>query len=328
MSQALSSVFRPKCHLQYVQATSACLSPTQAVKPLISTLSMKVTRSAAKCLTRSSVSVCNNIDTDGAATPRRSQGGGPACSRCFPSPSAERGRPSLHRRARLLRSSRPRAGQVRNGASPPGRRASGQPGGRSVRLQPTSILCRRSGFPGARHPRTVAASARSSAQSQVQRGSSRLRRAVARRTGCSWARNRGGGGQTPLWSYSSSPVSRPSFGSAQKKTRDHPPVELTTNRTDGRYLFEQYEALRREALRQDWKERGHGMALFVTRGMTAWVAAVAALEPAAPEPSPCVGADTSQSRRPMVALSFRAELTAVLAGMVLAYCGGKEEAVG
>jgi hypothetical protein len=70
------------------------------------------------------------------------------------------------------------------------------------------------------------------------------------------------------------------------------------------------------------------MALFMTRGMTAWVAAVAALEPAAPEPPHYVGEDTQQSRRPMVALSFRAELTAVLAGMVLAYCGDKEEAVG
>jgi hypothetical protein len=70
------------------------------------------------------------------------------------------------------------------------------------------------------------------------------------------------------------------------------------------------------------------MALFVTRGMTAWVAAVAALEPAAPEPPHCAGEDTQQSHRPMVALSFRAELTAVLAGMVLAYCGGKEEVVG
>jgi len=70
------------------------------------------------------------------------------------------------------------------------------------------------------------------------------------------------------------------------------------------------------------------MALFVTRGMSAWVAAVAALEPATRELPHCAGEDTQQSRRPMVALPFRTELTAVLAGMVLAYCGGKEEAVG
>jgi hypothetical protein len=69
------------------------------------------------------------------------------------------------------------------------------------------------------------------------------------------------------------------------------------------------------------------LALFMTRGMTAWVAAVAALAPAASEPPHCAAEGTPQSHRPMVALSFRAELTAVLAGMVLAYCDGKEAAV-
>jgi uncharacterized membrane protein YdfJ with MMPL/SSD domain len=69
------------------------------------------------------------------------------------------------------------------------------------------------------------------------------------------------------------------------------------------------------------------MALFMTRGMTAWIAAVAALAPAAPQLQQRAVED-SQSHRPVVAPSFRAELTAVLAGMVLACCGGKEEAVG
>lgn len=328
MIQALSIGFRPKCHLKYVHAISVCLPLRRHLKPFVPKTSIRLTSLTLKGLTFWSINVCINIDRNGAATSRKSQGGGPARSRRSPSPSAEGGRPSLHRRARLLRSSRSRAGQVRNGAPPPRRGASGQLGGRSVRLQPTSILCRRSGFPGARHSRAAAASARPSAQSQVHRGSSRLRRALARRSGCPRTRTRGGGGATSLWSYGSSPLSGPSFGPAQKKTRAHPPLELTTSRTDGRYLFEQYEALRREALRQDWRERGHGMALFVTRGMSAWVAAVAALEPAAPEPPHCVGEDTPQSRRPMVALSIRAELTAVLAGMVLAYCGGREEAVG
>jgi hypothetical protein len=71
------------------------------------------------------------------------------------------------------------------------------------------------------------------------------------------------------------------------------------------------------------------MALFMNRGMTAWVAAVAALASAAPQPRPCAPEEALQSHRPMLALSFRAELTAVLAGMVLACCDGKkEEAVG
>lgn len=70
------------------------------------------------------------------------------------------------------------------------------------------------------------------------------------------------------------------------------------------------------------------MALFMTRGMTAWVAAVAALAPAVPKPKQGGAEEALQSHRPMVVLSFRAELTAVLAGMVLACCDGKEVAVG
>jgi hypothetical protein len=80
-------------------------------------------------------------------------------------------------------------------------------------------------------------------------------------------------------------------------------------------------------LEGDWGERGHGMALFLTRGMTAWVAVVQALAPAAPKPQQCA-ADDALSYRPMLSFSFRAELTTVLAGMVLACSGGEEEAVG
>jgi hypothetical protein len=67
------------------------------------------------------------------------------------------------------------------------------------------------------------------------------------------------------------------------------------------------------------------MALFMTRGMAAWVAAVAALAPAVPKPQQSAAEETAQAQRPMVALSFRTELTAVLAGMVLACSGGEEE---
>jgi hypothetical protein len=75
--------------------------------------------------------------------------------------------------------------------------------------------------------------------------------------------------------------------------------------------------LRREAVEGDWEERGHGLALFLARGMTAWVAAVEALAPAAPKRQ-CAADDSSQSHRPTISFSFRAELTTVLAGMVLA----------
>lgn len=80
-------------------------------------------------------------------------------------------------------------------------------------------------------------------------------------------------------------------------------------------------------MEEDWSERGHGLALFLVRGMTAWVAAVAALAPAAPKSRPCAADDTAQSHRPTVAFSLRAELTTVLAGMVLACSRGEEEVV-
>jgi transposase len=113
----------------------------------------------------------------------------------------------------------------------------------------------------------------------------------------------------------------------KKKTHDHQVISLTPQIADRLYLLEQYEALRREALEADWGERGHGMALFLTRGMTAWVAAVEALAPAASKPQHDAAKDAAQSPQPKLAFSFRAELTAVLAGIVLACSGAEEEAV-
>ncbi len=84
------------------------------------------------------------------------------------------------------------------------------------------------------------------------------------------------------------------------------------------FVLEQYEALRREALAPlSVSVRGHGLALFLSRGMAAWVAALRCVvppgtprrvtEPAAPGPCPLPAA--------------RAELTRLLAGMVLACTG-------
>jgi len=328
MIRALSIGFRPQCHRQFVRSAFGCPLPYYRNKPFKPRVTGTVMSSVLKSLTFLLVSVCNEIDTNGATISRRSQGGSPARSGRSPSSSAERARPSLHRRARLLRSSRPRAGQVRNATPPPHRAAPSQPGSRNLRRQPTGILCGRSGVPGKRHSRTIAASARTPAQPQVYRGSSRLRRALARGAGCPRARNRCGGGPPPFWNYGSSALSRPSFGSAQKKTGDQTPNGLTSCLGGGRYLLEQYEALRREALREDWRERGHGMALFISRGMPSWVAAVAALAPAARQPQQSAAEEAPHPQRPVVALSFRAELTAVLAGMVLACCDGNREAVG
>jgi hypothetical protein len=79
-------------------------------------------------------------------------------------------------------------------------------------------------------------------------------------------------------------------------------------------LVEQYEALRREALEvAPFGPRGQGLALFLARGMPAWLAALSALAPSPPR------RDHAQAEpRPQVLPTIRAELTTVLAGMVLA----------
>jgi hypothetical protein len=86
---------------------------------------------------------------------------------------------------------------------------------------------------------------------------------------------------------------------------------------DRRYALDQYEALRREVTESGPCElRGHGLALFLTRGMPGWLAALTALAPT-PRLSRAL-AEAPPEGRPTVLPSARAELTTVLAGMVLA----------
>jgi hypothetical protein len=85
---------------------------------------------------------------------------------------------------------------------------------------------------------------------------------------------------------------------------------------DAPYVVEQYEALRREALEvAPFGPRGQGLALFLARGMPAWLAALTALAPS----RPAHRLDDAPSERQLPCLpSARAALTTVLAGMVLA----------
>lgn len=85
--------------------------------------------------------------------------------------------------------------------------------------------------------------------------------------------------------------------------------------SDPAYGLEQYEALRRQALEAPVSARGGlGLALFLSRGMAAWWTALSALAPRPPEP--CLpGAERSAAAR--LPVSQRAELVAVLAGMVM-----------
>ncbi len=83
---------------------------------------------------------------------------------------------------------------------------------------------------------------------------------------------------------------------------------------DAVYLFDQYESLRKEALGSSGL-RGHGLALFLSRGMKAWLEASAAFVPiATPE-----GLRESASENKLdLPPAVRPDLTLVLADMVLA----------
>ena len=82
-----------------------------------------------------------------------------------------------------------------------------------------------------------------------------------------------------------------------------------------------YEALRREALEgAPFGPRGQGLALFLTRGMPAWLTALTALSP-----SPRRADDAPAAPRPPFLPTIRADLTSVLASMVLA-CAQPTEA--
>lgn len=81
----------------------------------------------------------------------------------------------------------------------------------------------------------------------------------------------------------------------------------------------EYENLRRDALGGN-SRRGHGLALFVSRGMMAWLEALTAL-----------GARPIRQNTPSESVDFtpvlRPDLTTLLANMVLS-CLGRKEADG
>ena len=79
---------------------------------------------------------------------------------------------------------------------------------------------------------------------------------------------------------------------------------------DAEYLLEQYELLRREAIKVlPHTPQGHGLLLFMTRGMVAWINAVSCLSGRQAAP-----AKHTDSPAP---ISLQPEIATVLANMVL-----------
>lgn len=78
-----------------------------------------------------------------------------------------------------------------------------------------------------------------------------------------------------------------------------------------------YEALRREATTATPAgPQGHGLALFLTRGLPGWLAALTALGPSSGPPRAV--RELPREGAPRLLPSARPALTTVLAGMVLA----------
>ena len=92
--------------------------------------------------------------------------------------------------------------------------------------------------------------------------------------------------------------------------------------SDSNQVLEQYEALRREALAAGSSvDRGLGLSLFLTHGMSAWLTAMTALMPRSVRPA-MISVPPPFERMPVLAPSVRSDLTARLADMVLA-CSGE-----
>jgi hypothetical protein len=99
--------------------------------------------------------------------------------------------------------------------------------------------------------------------------------------------------------------------------------------SDPQYLLDQYETLRQEVLQGAWSDPaakpGVGLALLLHRGMRAWLDAWVGLIPRPePEPPEVENESTATHGMPHPSPSARAQLTAVLAGMVLA-CAQPQE---
>lgn len=89
-------------------------------------------------------------------------------------------------------------------------------------------------------------------------------------------------------------------------------------RSDPGYMEDQYEALRRQVLETGSAAgRGHGLALFLARGMPGWLAALAVLAQSTERPR-CPSESQPSDCRPNLPCSLHSDFTSVLADMVLA----------
>lgn len=294
----VSREFRPMCH-----RNSVPMDP-QRSRARASINTMVANEFAAigdKSLDMGGDEGYNYNDTHGQNTSTRFQGRLPQ-SRRRPPPSAQGcpGRGILP--ARVLRSPRPRSGPLRDASAPPNRGKAGRPGCPGLRYEPTGLLCQTRPVPGPWPAGARSQAAWSPACSQMLRGASRLRRAVA----CRSSRGRRAGPRAgppgTLRHHRPPPLDRSGAGSAEKKTPTLRPA-LVALEIDSVGC---YERMRQEALSA---RTSHGLHLFLNRGMAAWLETLAVLEAPRLQSAP--------GPQPEIACSSRPELVALWAEMIL-----------
>ncbi len=117
----------------------------------------------------------------------------------------------------VLRPARPRPGQVRDGAPPPGRWTAGDRGCHALRGQPPDVLPDRGRVRGARDPRVGAQASGAEAGPQVHRRGCRLRGALAGGRRRATGRVADGGRGAAVRRFDPRALARPGGGAPQKK---------------------------------------------------------------------------------------------------------------
>jgi len=241
---------------------------------------------------------------------KRCQARHPAATRNSKSAASRRHRSPVCQR-QLLRSQGSGPGQVRDAAPRAERGSFGNWRRDGLRLLAALVLSSAGSLPGGRARRPGSPQTRPQAGTQAKRrglgfrGSDTPERAVGAHTRTSALDPRAFRDQGASTKYRTQPAA------ASKKTPLNEPAGPARSHPD---LTEQYEQLRREATRcSEQAVQGLGLALFLRRGMTAWMQAWSQCsDGAAPNTHP-----RPATMPAAVPMDLRAQIATLLAGIIL-----------
>jgi hypothetical protein len=311
MTLRVSNKLRTECQCYYVLFTRSTYSVMRDKITVLVVIFLYLTRIL---LDKMCHIVHNYHDIYGYKTlsSARSQNQGIAFLAHPESSPGNRSRPGFPR-ARIFRCPRCRAGKIRDASPPPYRGRFCNGSSALVRYQPSGLLqCARE----LTQPRNSGFDTQikgTTAGTQVQRRATGLCRTVASQHR---SKKRAGPGRSDsgsLRNHRAPPLHRPGTSAAEKKTpcqqQDHSLTGLALASVDA---DQQYERLRQQALADDCSSnQGHGLAVFLQRGMAAWLNALLALTPRS------VPSVASFDATAHTFASVQGEMTLVLAHMVL-----------